>query len=183
MEDAFIGEIRIMGFNYTPMYWAACDGSLLLVSNYQALFSIIGNIYGGDGKNNFAVPDLRGLLPMGAGSGPGLTPRILSKEVGQLNYTLDISTMPLHTHSVTAYAAGVGNKTSPVGNIPAATSGRKSAAVSKYVVNPNESTLVPFNAEMVGTAGTAIPSPVSVLQPSLAMNFCICLDGTYPIRP
>jgi len=98
MADPFVGEIRIFGFNFAPRGWAFCDGQLLPISQNTALFSLLGTFYGGDGKSTFALPDMQGNAPVGAGDGPGLSPRFLGETAGSSSVTLLVSEIPLHNH-------------------------------------------------------------------------------------
>ena len=100
MSEPFIGEIRMIGFQFAPRNWAFCDGQILPIRQNEALFALIGNIYGGDGMNNFALPDLRGRVPMHSGKGTGLLLRELGEELGMEAVGLDISTLPTHQHVV-----------------------------------------------------------------------------------
>lgn len=182
--DAYIGEIRVMGFNYNPIDWLLCDGATFNINQYQALFAVIGYNFGGDNvRHTFNVPNLQGLLPVGMGTGKGLTTRLIGENVGDPNYTLTPSSMPSHNHKVEAYVAGPGTQTTPVANVPALTGAgsRVSNTLFKYVSNFPSPTN--FNLNSIGYTGTTTPQPVPVLQPSLAMCFCICYNGYYPPRP
>src|SRR5579871_2910584 len=105
MSDQFVGEIRIVGFNFAPTGWATCDGQLMPISQNTALFSLLGTTYGGDGKTTFALPNLQGSTPMQAGQGPGLTLRDLGETAGEQTVTLLQTEMPAHSHSVQALNA------------------------------------------------------------------------------
>ncbi len=98
--DAYLGEIELFGFGYTPNGWAACNGQLLSISQYSALFSLLGTTYGGDGVNTFGLPDLRGRVPINQGTGPGLTNRTLGETGGSESFYLSVPQLPVHTHSV-----------------------------------------------------------------------------------
>src|SRR5260370_34205681 len=110
--DPFVGEIRQFGFNFAPTGGAMCNGQLLPISQNTALFSILGTTYGGDGKSTFALPNLQGCVPMGAGAGPGLSPRDLGETGGSEAVTLLASEMPVHTHAA-ACNSGDGNRYGP----------------------------------------------------------------------
>jgi len=105
MADPFVAEIRIFPFNFAPVGWALCNGQLLPISQNTALFSLLGTVYGGDGKSTFALPDLQGSAPMQQGQGPGLSPRFLGEQGGEQNVTLLQTEMPAHTHNVNAGAS------------------------------------------------------------------------------
>ncbi|HZD04287.1 MAG TPA: tail fiber protein, partial [Longimicrobiales bacterium] len=98
MSEPFVGEIRMFAGNFAPRGWAFCDGQLLAVSQNDALFSLLGTIYGGDGRTTFGLPDCRGRIPLHAGSGPGLTPRALGSKGGAGKVTLTVNQLPSHTH-------------------------------------------------------------------------------------
>src|SRR5215475_11890866 len=102
MADQFVGEIRVVGFNFAPTGWAFCNGQLLPISQNTALFSLLGTQYGGDGKSTFALPDLQGSAAMGQGNGNGLSPRFVGESSGTPSVTLIQSEMPIHNHSVMA---------------------------------------------------------------------------------
>ena len=118
--DGFIGEIRMFAGNYAPQNWALCDGSQLPISGNEALFSLIGTSYGGDGISTFALPDLRGRIPICQGQGNGLTPRVLGQSFGAEGVALGLSEMPSHTHALSAGAQA--SAASPQGNLPGSTS-------------------------------------------------------------
>src|SRR5215472_4625185 len=129
MSQPYVGEIRLFGFNFAPVGWAACNGQLLAITQNETLFNLIGTTFGGDGINTFALPDLRGRVPMSLGSGVGLTARNVVGEQGGLEtVTLVTSQLPAHTHAIDATgvkgaiacSSGPGNSRSPVGAVPAA---------------------------------------------------------------
>src|SRR6187549_480512 len=109
MTDQFVAEIRIFPFNFAPTGWAMCNGQLLAISQNTALFSLLGTYYGGDGKSNFALPNLQGSAPMHAGDGPGLTPRFLGETGGSDTVTLIQSEIPSHPHTLRAHNGDFGN--------------------------------------------------------------------------
>jgi microcystin-dependent protein len=168
MSDPFIAEIRIFAGNFAPRGWSFCDGQLLPISQNTALFSLIGTTYGGDGRTTTALPNLKGRAPMHAGRGPGLTPRSLGQRGGVETVTLSEAQTPSHTHTM------VGNdedpdQTSPVGGFLA-------AGTNMYHTTA-DTTL----------ASSTLPSAFSAgahnnMQPYLAINFIIALQGTYPSR-
>src|SRR4026208_1643058 len=106
MSSPFVAEIRMFGFNFAPTGWAQCNGQLLPISQNTALFSLLGTYYGGDGKSNFALPDLKGMAAMQWGQGPGLTNRFLGESAGQDNIALIITEMPQHKHTLMAKTSG-----------------------------------------------------------------------------
>lgn len=168
-SEPFVGEIKMFAGNAEPAGWAFCDGRLLSPSEYTGLFAVIGTTYGGDGLNNFALPDLRGRVAMGSGAGPALTNRALGQHPGTENLSLTITHLPAHSHTVQGTNAS-GTSSSPGGNVLAGSS------VNAYA--PQGSALVTMGAttNAIG-AGTPIPT----LQPSLVINFIIALEGIDPL--
>src|SRR4029077_17680608 len=118
MSNPFVAEVRIFTGNFAPKGWALCVGQLLPISQNTALFSLLGTTYGGDGKSNFALPNLQGCAPMQAGQGPGLSLRDLGETGGEQTVTLLQTEMPAHSHNLSATASG-GDRNSPAGNAPA----------------------------------------------------------------
>lgn len=172
MDNAILGEIRIFGGNFAPYQWAFCQGQLLSIAQNTALFSILGTQYGGNGTTNFALPNLQGSVPVNQGSGPGLTPRTVGEEFGAPSTTLTINNIPSHTHQVIASSAN-GTTNVPTNNIFAA---RGKADNDLTTVNPN----VTMNPLAIGLSGSSLP--VNNIQPSLALNFIIALQGVFPQR-
>jgi microcystin-dependent protein len=183
MSEPFIGEIRMFGGNFAPRAWAFCNGQLLSIAQNTALFSLLGTTYGGNGQTTFAVPDLRGRVPVGMGQGPGL-PNVTQGEMsGSPTHTMIITEMPAHNHTVQSTLNGTSataNSGSPGSGIPATAS-----SLSLYVssaVNPPLNR--PFASSVVSsTAGIAGGSqPFSIMQPYVGINFIISLEGIYPSR-
>jgi microcystin-dependent protein len=168
MADPFVAEIRIFPFNFAPKGWAWCDGQLLPLSQNTALFSLLGTTYGGNGKTNFALPDLQGRAPMHPGQGPGLSLHDLGETGGSETVSLLESEIPSHQHSV-----NVVND-----------SGAQPNPGQAYVARANifNSTLnnVSMNAQDLAPAGG--DQPHNNMQPYLTFYFCIALQGIYPPR-
>lgn len=171
MSEPFVGEIRMFAGNFAPRGWAFCDGQLLAVSQNDALFSLLGTIYGGDGRTTFGLPDLRGRVPIHAGSGPGLSPRRLGAKAGAEKVTLTVNQMPSHSHSVQTASAG-GND-SPQGNTFAPGSSPSYAAGA-----PSPSSQFP--AGIMSKVGGSRSH--TNLMPFLCINYIIALVGIYPSR-
>ncbi len=173
MADPFIGEVRMFGGNFAPRSWALCDGQLLAISQHSDLFSLLGTTYGGDGTTTFALPDLRGRVPIHAGSGPGLTPRNLGVKVGTEYEYLNI-TQVAHTHSILSYS-GIGNSNSPSGNYFARSSiaGR---VVNSYHATDSDGT------PALSSSSSGSSQSHNNMQPFLCVNFIIALQGIYPSR-
>lgn len=175
MSAPFIGEIRLFGFSRVPSGWQPCDGSLLPISNNDALFALIGTTYGGDGQNTFAMPDLRGRIPLHNGSGPGLTPRTIGTVSGSESVTLTSPQLPGHSHSITATTAGA-SATTPgpalsLGALPSDT---------MYLSDTTGATPVAMSAR--STSPASGNAPHDNLMPTLTVQYCIALDGNFPPR-
>ena len=153
-----------MSFSFAPRGWATCDGQILPINQHQALFSLLGTTYGGDGRTNFALPDLRGRVPLHVGPGHSLGQR-----GGEATHTLSVSEMPQHTHRVAASSAATGGSASP-------NNGFLGGANNVYRAGAGTTTL---SAATVSTVGG---SPHSNLQPYQVVSFCIALQGLFPSR-
>ena len=171
MSEPFVGEIRMFAGNFAPRGWAFCDGQLLAVSQNDALFSLLGTIYGGDGRTTFGLPDLRGRIPLHAGTGPGLSARRLGSKGGAENVTLTTNQLASHSHDWNA------NKAAATGSAPA----------GKVVAEGVGSTLykavdqtVSFASDVIANTGGS--QPHTNLMPTLCVNFIIALFGIYPSR-
>lgn len=160
----FAGNFAIQG-------WALCSGQLLPISEFMAVFSILGTTYGGDGRSTFGLPDLRGRVPIHQGTGPGLSPYDLGQTGGAQTVTLTQSNLPAHTHSIKAVGM-VGNEANPTGTLPAI--GSKPNYYSTGAAN------VTMSSAMVTSTGSG--EPASILQPFLCINFIIALQGIFPSR-
>lgn len=169
MADPFVAEIRIFPFNFAPKGWAWCDGQLLPLSQNTALFSLLGTTYGGNGKSNFALPDLQGRAPMHPGQGPGLSLHDLGETGGSETVTLLESEIPAHSHQVRGIGA-FADQPSPQGN----TWGR--TAANPYVSAPNGQ----MSPNALAPAGG--DQPHNNMQPYLTFYFCIALQGVFPPR-
>jgi len=173
MASPFVAEIRIFAGNFAPRGWALCNGQILPISQNTALFSLLGTTYGGDGKSNFALPNLQGMAPMFWGQGPGLGLHDIGETSGSQTVTLLTTEIPQHKHTYTAGSGGRGNVKTVPGNV---------------------NTDAPFQANIYGTStdGTQmsptmlIPTPASQphenMQPYLTLNFIIALQGIFPSR-
>lgn len=172
MSDPFIGEIKIVGFGFAPRSWAFCDGQLLSVAQNQALFSLLGTTYGGDGATTFALPDLRGRVAMHPGFGPGLSPRSWGEKAGAETHTLTSSQMPSHNHPHLS-TDNEGDSVSPGGKFPAS---------AEEPVRPWGSASSGAGMAPGVVANTGGSQPHNNIQPFLAVYFCIALQGIYPSR-
>ncbi len=174
-QEGFLGEIRMTGANFAPRGWALCEGQLLPIQQYQALYSILGTQYGGDGRTTFALPDFRSRTPIHVGQGnstTGTVPVTAGQKLGTEWNTLVANNLPAHNHTLYAVSEN-GSSETPAGNYLANTK----------LLDPEYSpdgTLVQMNAGMVGTTG--LSQSVENMQPSLAINYIICLQGLFPSR-
>lgn len=171
MADPFIGEIRLMPYNYAPQDWFDCIGQSLPIQQYTPLFSVIGNRFGGDGQTYFKLPDLRGLLPVGTGAGTGLTPRTIGQTWGVTTVTLTEATVPSHTHGMGASITTTNLVSSPVGAVP--------AGQQKLYVAQGSNPTVPMAATVTPVGGGQAHNNMA---PYTAFRFCICWNGEYPIK-
>lgn len=167
MADPFLGEIRIFGGNFAPNGWALCNGQLLSIAQNTALFSILGTLYGGDGVNNFALPNLQGRTVVGPGGAYAQ-----GETGGHESVNLTVSQLPVHSHALNSTATP-GTSDIPKGNAIASGSGS-----SLYV--PNVTPDQPMANNSVGATGNG--QPISVLSPFLVINFIISLQGIFPSR-
>jgi len=172
--DPYIGEIRLFAGNFAPRGWALCDGSVLHISQYSALFSVIGNVYGGDGKTTFALPNLLGKAAIGQGSGPGLTTRQLGISVGQESVTLTTAQMPSHTHipNGTSVSSGATATADPTNAIW----GSESAAARLVPYSDTPTTVMHPSA----VSPSGLSTPHNNMQPYLALTFIIATEGVFP---
>lgn len=182
--DPYLAEIRCFAGNFAPLQWAYCHGQLLSIAENSALFALIGTIYGGDGQNTFALPDLRGRVPVGDGQGPGLAVVTQGEMAGEVNHTLLVTEMPAHTHTATvtatAPAASVSTTATPSNSV-APGPASLGAGKSKGFGTPDGNLAPPtVAAPSIGTAGGS--QPHNNMQPYLGMNYIICVEGIFPSR-
>ncbi len=173
MADPFVAEIRIFPFNFAPRGWAFCDGQILPLSQNTALFSLLGTTYGGNGKSNFALPNVQGNAPMHPGQGPGLSLHDLGEVGGSQTVSLLESEIPAHTHALMA------NTTTATKSLPTGNSFAKASAMVPYLA-PAGAPLVSMADQTITPAGG--DQPHNNLQPYLTLNFCIALQGVFPPR-
>lgn len=171
MSLPYVGEIRIFPYyGRVPLWWQICNGALLQISEYESLFTLIGTIYGGDGETTFAVPDLRGRIPVHQGQGPGLSNRVIGERAGVEEVTLTVQQMPAHTHPM-AVDRRAGSAVSPAGGIL--------ATESLDEVHSDATTgLVNMSVFAGGSAGAS--QPHNNMMPTLSIIFAIALFGIYP---
>jgi len=169
MSSPFVGEIRLVGFNFAPAGWAFCDGTLLPISENETLFNLIGTTYGGDGQTTFALPDLRGRVPVHVGQGPGLQSYQIGESFGVESVTLNVNQIPAHTHGFAPGASSGEQTTNRPDNAYPSAGGYYSTAPTTGVTMP---------APTVANAGGS--QPHDNIQPVLGINFIISLFGVFP---
>ncbi|MFZ2403627.1 MAG: tail fiber protein [Methylobacter sp.] len=179
MSQPFIGEICPLPYMFSPSGWAYCSGQTLSVQQYTALYAIVGNTFGGTANQTFGVPNLKGIVPMGVGTGPGLTPRAYAASVGAANVQLTQSQLPNHTHD-TKFAKGVSTMSNPQGNYLASLSEQTNPATSRYIYEKTLAVNTSFLSNaLLPTGGNGAHENS---QPFLALNFCIALQGMFPVK-
>jgi microcystin-dependent protein len=182
MTTPFIGEIEIFGFNFAPRGWLMCAGQLLPINQYQALFSLLGTTYGGNGTNTFALPDLRGRLAMGQGNGQGLTPRVLGETGGEVNHTLLLGETPTHTHTLNAAQNASNPVNAPSSSVVLSQTTGRAAGGGTLTVNLYASDTAPSQPMATAAVGVTGGQPHNNMMPYLALNFCIAISGVFPSR-
>jgi microcystin-dependent protein len=174
MQDPWLGEIALVAFNFAPVGWAMCNGQLLSIAQNTALFSLLGTTYGGDGVNNFALPNLQSRVPLHFGQGAGLSPYVLGQTVGVESVSLQTTQMPAHTHSYTPQASSSGGSVgSPAGALWASSA----TGDTIYLKGSSNTTMA---AQTIGQTGGG--QPHENRQPLLALNYIIALVGIFPSR-
>lgn len=173
MSEPFVGEIRMFAGNFAPRGWAFCDGQLLAISQNDALFSLLGTIYGGDGRTTFGLPDMRGRIPLHQGQGPGLSSRRLGAKFGDESVTLTTNQLPSHSH----------------GSVACNTAATTDSPQGKVLAKPNTEDM--YTAPTAGTNVSLSPATIinsggsrshTNLMPTLCVNFIMALVGIYPSR-
>jgi len=193
--EVFMGTIQPFAFSFAPSGWALCYGQTLGIAQYQALFSLLGTYYGGNGQTNFMLPNLQGRLPLGQGSGLGLTPRVIGEVSGTENVTATQNNLPIHTHALTGITANttlqLANPASNPVNTPTATNsfiGTSGTGPGAANIYSNQLGASPVALQGVSTtvSGTVAPAgnglPMAIMNPFLAINFSIALNGLFPSR-
>lgn len=174
MSNPFVGQIISVGFNFAPIGWAFCNGQLLAISNFNALFTLIGTTYGGDGQTTFALPNLCGRVPVNQGQGPGLSPYALGQNAGTETVTLTTNQIPQHNHTVNV-TSSAGTTNVPSGSTYLSDTGPGTPVILSYTAFANAQALTP--STIAPTGGNL---PHENQQPYLCINYIICLDGIFP---
>lgn len=172
MSDAFIGEIRMWAPNFAPLHWTFCNGQVLAIPTYTPLYSLIGSVYGGDGRSSFGLPDMRGRAPMHWGTGPGLTPHAIGQRAGVEDVTLDITQIPSHAHNIMVADSAPTSDTF---------ANKVNAKFTMYQDPPGApiSGIAPAGTIAENTGGESHTN----MMPWLSISFIICLENaTYPQR-
>jgi microcystin-dependent protein len=210
MSQPYLGEVRFVGFDYAPNGWAPCDGRLMDIRDYSALYSLLGTTYGGDGMRNFALPNLNGRTAISEGRAVTQTPFPIGQAGGTEQVTLNSATIPGHGHMATiaftkapslqasvAVVDGEASQSSPVGNVPAQSviRGRTTTAVNSYApttaitagaklagVNVN-SAASPTSVITLSSTGSPTPTPINKRPPVVVGQYIIALTGLYPEQP
>jgi microcystin-dependent protein len=181
--EPFIGEIKILGFNFAPRGYQTCSGQILSIAQNTALFSLLGTYYGGNGQTTFALPDLRGRMPIGQGQGPGLPNYVLGEDGGTPKVTILTSNMPAHVHTLNAASAKLkassanADESSAEGNFPANTSNLI------YSGSGPTNGIYTGGVQISGTtdiSGSGIP--IDTISPYLVINYSIATEGIFPSR-
>lgn len=172
MSEPFLAEIRIMGFNFAPRGWAFCDGQILPINQNQALYSLLGTTYGGDGQTSFALPDFRGRTPIHTGQSTGGTNHTLGQKGGEETHTLTNSEMPQHRHPVNA-SEGMATSSDPTGQ-------NWGKARERIYAEYSTATATPMHNGVISNTGGG--QAHENMQPYLVMNYCIALQGIFPSR-
>jgi len=167
--DPFVCEIRVFPFNFAPKGWAFCDGQLLPISQNTAVFSLLGTFYGGDGRSNFALPNLQGNVPIHQGQGAGLSDYFIGEQSGTESVTLQTSEVPNHTHGLKASTTQ--DSSTPSGS---------SLAQGEQIYRTTTANQAPMNFNAVSIVGGGFPH--NNMMPYLILNFCIALQGVFPPR-
>jgi microcystin-dependent protein len=170
--ETFLGMIAMFGFNFNPKGWAFCNGQLISIQQNSALFSLLGTQYGGNGTTNFALPNLQSRVPIGMGTGPGLSNYVIGQTGGEENHTLLINEMPQHNHLMTGSGEAAAQNSPAGGSLPSTARG-----VNSYTTGGNS--LSPMASATVVTGGNQGHNNI---QPYLAINYCIALQGIFPSR-
>lgn len=175
MSVPFIGEVRLFAGNFAPVGWELCRGQIMPISENEALFYLIGTTYGGNGGTTFALPDLRGRVPVHQGTGPGVTPKVLGELAGDESVTLTAQHLPAHTHEQVVVSEYTATSRTAVGNVRAVLTGDNKAYAS-----PSEDVKPDVLRATSSSAGGG--QPHENLQPYLSLNYIIAVNGVFPTQ-
>jgi microcystin-dependent protein len=176
--QVFVGTIQPFAFNFAPTGWQQCNGQIVGINQNQALFSLIGTTYGGNGTTTFQLPNLQSRLPLHYGNGPGLTPRVIGEMAGTESESILISNMPTHSHTLMGTTAAATTDKPATGVLLAAANDPATGnAFNVYGPTPQNAQL---NSQSIGATGNS--APLQTMPPFLAVNFCIAMFGIFPSR-
>lgn len=176
MSEPFLGEIRPFAGTFAPRGWMTCSGQLVSIASYDALFTLIGTTYGGDGQSTFGLPDLRGRVAVGQGTGPGLSNYVVGQMAGEEQHTLTVLEMASHTHGVTANA-GEATSAQATGKLPSAPKNE-----GKFFLPPNVGTQTVVSADPNAIGASGGNQPHLNLMPVTAITYIIAVEGIFPSR-
>jgi microcystin-dependent protein len=176
--EGFTGEIRAFSGNYAPEGWHLCDGTILSISSYDALYSLIGNSYGGSYPNNFALPNLIGRLPVAQGTGVGLAARTIGQTGGVEMFTLGTKNLPVHNHRFLVSTAGTATLTPGSTTFLASMNSPEATVLGYLPGTPSGATPITMDTTSILPIGSGVPH--NNMMPGLAINYIICLVGLYP---
>lgn len=176
--DEYLGIVKLFAGTFAPKGWAFCDGSLININQNTALFSILGTTYGGNGTTNFALPDLRSRVPVGAGNGPGQPPVVPGQMAGSASVTMTTAQLPAHSHAQmvsTQYGTGLPNNTQILAVPEGTTANGESVTIQAFGPVSGLTTLAPNS---IGPTGNN--QPLDIMPPYTGMNYIICVQGLFP---
>lgn len=179
--EGTLAEIRMFAGNFSPRGWQLCNGQLLSIAQWTAVFALVGTTYGGNGQTTFGMPDFRGRQPFGTGNGPGLSPIVLGEVSGTESTTLLTTNLPAHNHTLTPTNLSVGSKAERVGtdDLPTAKFNSILNANSAYSTT-SDVNMAALNNPSLGVAGAS--QPLTIRSPYLGINYIICVEGIFPSR-
>ncbi|MFJ4248963.1 Microcystin-dependent protein [Pseudomonas helmanticensis] len=193
--DVYMGTVMTFAFNFAPSNWALCNGQIMSISQYNALFALLGTVYGGNGQQTFGLPNLQSRLPVCQGSGPGLTPRVMGEVSGAEQVTATLNNLPNHTHTLAGLTATttvqLANPASNVVGTPTATNAYIGASgtgpgLANIYSDAQGASPVPLKGAATTISGTITPTgnglPMPIMNPYLVLNFSIALNGIFPSR-
>jgi microcystin-dependent protein len=193
--DVFMGTVMTFGFNFAPNGWALCNGQIMNIQQYQALFTLLGTVYGGNGSQTFGLPNLQSRLPICQGTGPGLTTRVMGENSGTENITATLSNLPNHTHTLSGITATttlqLANPASNPASVPTATNAYLGTSgggpgLATIYSDAQGASPVALKGATTTVSGTVSPTgtglPMASMNPYLVLNFSIALQGLFPSR-
>ncbi len=183
--ETFLGFVTAFPWNWPPYQWTTCQGQLVSIQQYSALYALLSTTFGGNGQTNFGIPDLRGRQIIGMGNGPGLTPRIVGQHFGSEYVSLDADNLPPHTHTLTASDTDVGDLTQAPAEgwtlgAAASVSNDRTPVITPVMMYGETNPSSPVESAPTSIAGSGTPAPH--MPPSLCLSFCIALQGIFPSR-